>query len=210
MSAFKVELLDLLAKDFAASGYDLAQPLRTIVKSQAYQREAAAPKPDAATPAASGTPLSDRNSRELLARYPVRPLSADETFLAMAQATGFKGDFSDYEVSALAREDFGYDQATNAFSPQALSVQRGLSLLNSDHVRGACDMAAAATQRCSAQRPARSTSSGCSWRPMAGRRGPRKSRRMLKLAGDEDAAAGPARRRLDAAELGRVQYQSLA
>jgi hypothetical protein len=134
--------------------------------------------------------VSESAGRELLARYPVRPLSADETFLAMAQATGFKGDFADYEVSALAREDFGYDQATNAFSSQALSVQRGLSLLNSDHVRSACDMAAAATQRMFGTTPG---PKHIEWIFLAAYGRPPRAKEveaMLKLAGEEDAAAG--------------------
>jgi hypothetical protein len=185
VSAFKAELLELLAKDFVASGYDLAQPLRTILKSQAYQRDAASSKESAAT-----STVSESQHRELLARYPVRPLSADETFLAMAQATGYKGDFSDSEVSALAREDFGYDQATNAFSTQPLSVQRGLSLLNSDHVRGACDMAAAATQRMFGTTPG---PKHIEWLFLAAYGRPPRAKEveaMLKLAGEEDAAAG--------------------
>jgi hypothetical protein len=125
-----------------------------------------------------------------LARFPVRPLSADETFLAIAQATGFKGDFGDSEVSAIAREDFGYDQATNALSSQPLSVQRGLSLLNSDHVRAACDMAAAATQRMFGTTPG---PKHIEWLYLAiyGRLPRAKEvEAMLKLAGEEDAAAG--------------------
>jgi hypothetical protein len=184
VSAFKAELLEVLTQDFIASGYDLSQPLRTIVRSQAYQRAAAAAK-QATDPSAS-----DNYARELLARWPVRPLSADETFLSMAQATGHKGDFSDSEVSALAREDFGYDQPTNAFATQPLSVQRGLALLNSDHVRSACDMAAAATQRLFGTTPG---PRHIEWMFLAmyGRPPqPKETEAMLKLAGEEDAAAG--------------------
>ncbi len=185
VSAFKAELLDLLTRDFVASGYDLAQPLRTIVRSQAYQRDAAPAKSSGAAPA-----VSQSQSRELLAHFLVRPLSADETFLAKAQATGYKGDFSDSEVSALAREDFGYDQATSAFSPVPLSVQRGLALLNSDHIRAACDMAAAATQRMFGTTPG---PKHIEWLFLAAYGRPPRAKEveaMLKLAGEEDAAAG--------------------
>jgi hypothetical protein len=184
VSTFKAELLELLTQDFIASSYDLTQPLRTIVKSQAYQRAAGATK------STTDPSASDNDARELLARWPVRPLSADETFLSIAQATGYKGDFGDSEVSALAREDFGYDQPTNAFSAQPLSVQRGLALLNSDHVRSACDMAAAATQRLYGTTPG---PRHIEWMFLAivGRPpSAKETEAMLKLAGEEDAAAG--------------------
>ena len=183
LSAFKAELLDMLAKDFAASGYDLKQPLRVILKSQAYQRAALMPKE-----APAG--LSPSQAREVLASYPVRPLSADETFLSIAQATGFKGDFTDAEISQLTREDFGYDQATGVFSAQPLSVQRGLSLLNSDHVRGSCDMAATATQRMFGATPG---PKHIEWLFVAFYSRPPTAKELeslVKLAGEEEAAAG--------------------
>jgi hypothetical protein len=185
-SAFKAELLDLLAKDFAASGYDLKQPLRTILKSQAYQRSAAPP----AAKGDSDQAQVESLARATLARYPVRSLSADETFLSIAQATGFRGDFTDAEISQLTREDFGYDQPVPVFSAQPLSVQRGLSLLNSDHVRGACDMAAAATQRMFGATPG---PKHIEWLVISAYGRPpteKETQTLLKLAGDEDATAG--------------------
>ena len=184
-SAFKADLLEHLAKDFAASGYDLKQPLRTILKSQAYQRTAAPPSGQNADQG-----QAESLARSVLARYPVRSLSADETFLSIAQATGFRGDFTDAEISQLTREDFGYDQPAPVFAAQPLSVQRGLSLLNSDHVRGACDMAAAATQRMFGAAPG---PKHIEWlvisaygRPPTGK----ETQSLLKLAGEEDATAG--------------------
>jgi uncharacterized protein DUF1549/uncharacterized protein DUF1553 len=184
-SAVKAELLELLAEDFAASGLDPKQPLRVILKSQAYQRAAAVPASDGSTEA-----LGPSQARELLATYPVRPLSADETFLSIAQATGFKGDFADAEISRLTREDFGYDQATTAFSAQAMSVQRGLSLLNSDHIRAACDMAASATQRMFGTTPG---PKHIEWMVLGAYGRPpqvKELESLLKLAGEEEAAAG--------------------
>ena len=183
-SALKGELLELLAQDFAASGYDLKQPLRTILNSQAWQRSAAPVAGDAAAA------QSETLSREVLARYPVRSLSADETFLSIAQATGFRGDFSDAEISQLTREDFGYDQPTPVFSAQPFSVQRGLSLLNSDHVRGACDMAATATQRMFGNTPG---PRHIEWLVLSAYGRPPAAKEveaLLKLAAAEDAAAG--------------------
>jgi hypothetical protein len=185
-SAFKAELLELLAKDFVASGYDLKQPLRTILKSQAYQRSAA---PSAGKGEADQAQIESL-ARAVLARYPVRSLTADETFLSIAQATGYRGDFTDAEISQLTREDFGYDQPVPVFSAQPLSVQRGLSLLNSDHVRGACDMAATATQRMFGTTPGQKhvewlVLSAYGRLPTA-----KETQSLLKLAGEEDAAAG--------------------
>ena len=185
-SGVKAAVLDLLAKDFIASGYDLKQPLRMILNSQAYQRSSGPPP---AGEIAAGQ--SESLSRELLARYPARPLSADETLLSIGQATGYKGDFSDAEVSRLAGEDFGSDQATPVFSNQALSVPRSLALLNSDQVRAACDMAASVTQRLFGNTPSAKhvewLCTACYARP------PREGelRALVKLAADnQEAAAG--------------------
>lgn len=182
-SALKAELLDLLAKDFAASGYNLRQPLRVLLHTQAYQRSASPAGKEGAT-------ASESLARDVLARYPVRSMTADETFLSIAQATGYRGDFSDAEISELTREDFGYDQPVPVFSNQPLSVQRGLSLLNSDHVRGACDMAAQATQRMFGPTPG---PKHIEWLMLAtyGRQPrPKETEALLKLASEEDATAG--------------------
>ena len=181
-SSVKAAVLDLLAKDFAASGFDLKQPLRVILNSQSYQRSSG--------PAAEGG-QSESLSRELLARFPVRPLSADETVLAIGQATGYKGDFIDAGVSQLAGEDFGSDVATPAVTGQALSVPRSLALLNSDHVRSAAEMAASVTQRLFGNTP---TAQHIEWLCLAAySRPPRPDelRTLLKLAADnQEAAAG--------------------
>ena len=203
----KAAVLELLAKDFAASGYDLKQPLRVILNSQAYQRSSRSsgyarrrrgPK-RIAQPGAAG-PLSGRGR--------CRPM---RRVLSIGQATGYKGDFFDAEVSRLAGEDFGTDQATPVFSDQALSVPRSLALLNSDHVRAASEMAASVTQRLFGNTPGEKhvewLCPACYARPPR----PEELRALVKLAADnQEASRRPGRRGVGAAELGGVQYESLS
>src|SRR5262249_11539654 len=66
------ELLDLLAEEFVASGYDLKHLLRSIANTQAYQRSSAAPTVCRAAPA-------------LYAHLPPRVMTADQLFDSLAQ-----------------------------------------------------------------------------------------------------------------------------
>lgn len=71
------ELLDALAADFAASGYDLKHLVRAVCNSHAYQRSS---RPTGGNEAAAP---------ELFARMPVRVLAPEQLFDSLARVTGF-------------------------------------------------------------------------------------------------------------------------
>src|SRR5205823_12389562 len=71
------ELLDLLAKEFAAHDFDLKFLIRAITATRAYQLSSAA---------------SHRSQDEptLFARMPLRALTAEQLFDSVARATGYR------------------------------------------------------------------------------------------------------------------------
>ena len=136
-------VLDLLAQDFIESDFDLKHLIRTIVLSRAYQQSAADPEIAATdTQALARRGLQQKH----FARFPTKPLSADQVYLSVSQATGFfAGDIA--AVLAQHSEAFPYDAAAGEFGEDGLSVQRSLSLLNSDYVRQAVTTGAEATRK---------------------------------------------------------------
>ncbi len=75
------EALDVLAKDFADSGFDVRHLLRTICLTEAYQR-------------ACVTGASPADAPKLWAAYPVKPLDVEPLFAVALQATGADSLFS--------------------------------------------------------------------------------------------------------------------
>lgn len=140
------QILELLAADFASSGYDVKRLIRIIVLSDAYQRSAGA------APVAES--LSNEKQQELefaelahFARFRIRPLSADQLYLSIAQGTGYRGDDQEVRLSEISQEDFSSDLPGQYFAGQPDSLPRSVALLNGDFVRAASDMTASATQR---------------------------------------------------------------
>jgi hypothetical protein len=74
-------LLELLAAEFRAGGYDMRALLRTIVLSQAYQRSSAGPVE---------SPRALAAAEAAFARAPVRPLSAEQLFASVLTVTGLE------------------------------------------------------------------------------------------------------------------------
>ncbi|MBC7854028.1 MAG: DUF1553 domain-containing protein [Pirellulaceae bacterium] len=167
-------ILELLSSDFAQNGCDIKRLIRVIVLSNTYQRSAgparepaaalaaanvgaggikkdgksdekpADAKSPAASSAASGDP--EHLQTKLYARFPMRPLTADQLFLSIAQSTGYRGgDEASAKLAAMTKEDFTTDVAQESLSAEALAIRRSLAVLNGDHVRAACDQAVAAT-----------------------------------------------------------------
>ena len=71
------ELLNLLAEEFAASGYDIRFLIRTILNSQAYQRTSEINK-------------SNKEDETYYSHAYIKPLDAEQFFYSMLQATGFE------------------------------------------------------------------------------------------------------------------------
>lgn len=71
------ELLKWLAKDFVIHGYDLQHLMRTILNSETYQRT-------------SQTNESNKDDQRHYSHAYVKPLSAEQFFYSLLQATGFE------------------------------------------------------------------------------------------------------------------------
>jgi hypothetical protein len=139
------KVLDHLAADFAASDYDVRRLLSVILHSDAYQRSAGSATESADLPEL----LAKREAVEHkhLARFPMRPLTGDQLYLSIAQATGFYGDDQSVRLGAVTDEDFATDLPANYFSSQPQSLPRSVAMLNGDYIRGAADaMATSATR----------------------------------------------------------------
>jgi hypothetical protein len=142
----KRQILELLAADFVAGGYDIQRLLRVIVLSETYQRSSAGPSAGAAA-TVEGLAAQEVVEVRNLARFPMRPLTADQLYLSVAQATGFRGDDNDARLAQITQEDFSYDQPSQYFGAEGLMLTRSVALLNGDYARGAAEMAAEAARR---------------------------------------------------------------
>jgi hypothetical protein len=69
------QLLDMLAKEFRASGHDLRFMIRAIVNTKAYQR-------------GSSSPHASKDDVYYFARMPVRGMSPEQLYDSVAEATG--------------------------------------------------------------------------------------------------------------------------
>ena len=73
------EILEILAKDFKASGYDLRRVQRILLNTETYQRSSRW------TPTGKDEAMPDPI---LFARAPVRPLDTEQLYFALTRATG--------------------------------------------------------------------------------------------------------------------------
>ena len=125
------ELLNLLAADFVASGYNLQFLIRTILNSEAYQRT-------------SETNENNKDDDTYYSHAYIKPLDAEQFFFSMLEATGFEGmqkrqdpeRFEQMKREYLERFvyllDNGENEEIEAFNgtvPQALMMING-SMVN--------------------------------------------------------------------------------
>ena len=126
------ELLAWLAEDFVIHGYDLQHLMRTILNSKTYQRS-------------SVTNRSNEDDEIYYSHAYMKPLSADQFFYSMLQATGFEklqqrkagGQLKNTDIENMKREhlrrfifllDNGEMEEIEAFNgtvPQALMMING-------------------------------------------------------------------------------------
>jgi hypothetical protein len=138
-----VELLDILAADFQASGQNIQRLVHILALGRAYQLGTGDGPP---TPAAGGAKEQMRyRQMEALARFRVRPLTVDQLYQSIAQATGYLGP----EAPAAAPEDKegdATDMPVNFLGARGQTVQRALALLNGDYVHKAVAVGAQAAR----------------------------------------------------------------
>jgi Protein of unknown function (DUF1549)/Protein of unknown function (DUF1553) len=132
------EVMDRLAMEFAASGYDLKQLIRWICATDAYQRASVLEPGNTSDDPASG-------AAPLFSRVYLKPLSAEELYDSLMVATRAKASArTDWNDIGKRRQDwvrqFVFNYATEDRDEAALpagSVTQALTMMNDRIVDGA-------------------------------------------------------------------------
>ena len=127
-------LLDELARQFVASGFDLKFLMRAIVSSRAYQL--------------TSSGRSGGNEAGLFARMPLRGLTAEQVYESVAQATGYNEPAPAFPISFVPgskpslRADFmtRFANTSEKSTDFHTSILHALSLMNGKLVEQATDL----------------------------------------------------------------------
>jgi hypothetical protein len=142
------EILDLLAADFSASGHDLKRLVQIVTLSRAYQL-----KSNTLFPSSPAEESARECKIQYFACYPVRPLSVDQVFFSIAQATGHKGDEPEPKDEAQEDAQAANDTPVSLLTEQPLTLQRALAQLNGGYVQKAVQAGAKVTVAVNGERP---------------------------------------------------------
>jgi hypothetical protein len=127
------------------SGLAIAAPTGGVKKDGKTDEKPVDTKHAASGPSISADP--EHLATKLYARFPIRPLTADQLYLSIAQSTGHRGgDEAEAKVAEITKEDFTTDIPQESLSAEALAIRRSLAVLNGDHVRQACEQVVRTTQ----------------------------------------------------------------
>jgi hypothetical protein len=129
------ELLDLLAKEFAAHKFDIKFLIRTITATRAFQLSSAGPKGTQAEPA-------------LFSRMPLRGMTGEQLFDSVATATGYRdiGGGDDLITGLLGGGRSGRSEfltrfaSTERAAESQTSILQALSLMNGKVVADATSL----------------------------------------------------------------------
>jgi hypothetical protein len=129
------EVLDLLTRDFAASGFDLRRLLRALVLTDAYQLS-------------SGSPQDDPSQALCFARMNMKYFTADQLFDCIAVATRNEAMVGNATDGAIARtENMSRQKFIEQFRVAAgdrtdyqAGVPQALTLMHGSVVHGATDL----------------------------------------------------------------------
>lgn len=124
---------------------DTAGGEKSTAGKPAVEKAPEKPAPKAAQVIAMPAPADPQLA--LFARARIRPLSADQLHLSLGSSLGFYYDDNDHRLAVATGEEFTYDVPRQSFSEVPASLRRSLALFNSEHVRGAADVAAESTLR---------------------------------------------------------------
>lgn len=139
------QLLNLLAADFISSGTDLKRLVRIILLSRTYQRGTGVDQITVASP--SPTAELQHQRMKAYARFPVRPLSVDQLYHSIVQATGHRGEEEPNAQESADNDDEGYDdKPIELLRERAFSMQRSLALLNGEYIHQAVKQGAKTTR----------------------------------------------------------------
>ncbi len=127
------QLLELLARDFVAGGYQLKRLLRIVLLSRPYQLSAGGSELASGGEAAAELKLKKVRN---LACFPVRSLSVDQLYQSLVQVSGHTG--TETESPAEMPEDDGSpDTPFDVLTEHAGTLQRTLALMNGEYIQEA-------------------------------------------------------------------------
>jgi hypothetical protein len=132
------ELLDLLAREFAANRFDVKFLIRAITASRTYQLSSRQTDP------------SQENPR-LFARMALKGLSPEQLFDSIAQATGFYEPYANRDSFAMnnnsPRAEFiqMFDNGRDAVTERQTTILQALALMNGQFVNDATSLEKSAT-----------------------------------------------------------------
>jgi hypothetical protein len=151
----QARLLDLLARDFTAGGHDVKRLIRLLVLSRAYQLGTGlSPSADAGKDA--GADAARLKKRGVLAAFPSRPLSVDQLYQSVVQATGHRGEEEPQDAKKMEDRDEleqEGDTPVDLLGEPALTVQRSLAMLNSAYLHKATQVGARAAVAANGKTP---------------------------------------------------------
>lgn len=132
------ELLDLLAREFAANRFDVKFLIRAITASRAYQLSSRQTDPSQQNP-------------QLFARMALKGLTPEQLFDSIAQATGFYEPYSNRSSFAMPnnspRAEFiqMFDNGRDAVTERQTTILQALALMNGQFVSDATSLEKSAT-----------------------------------------------------------------
>jgi len=188
------QVLDLLADDFAAGGGEVKRLVRVIVLTRAYQLGCGT--------ADGESPERARERQRHLARYPVRPVSVDQLYDSIVQATGYRGEEEEMPMPPMSppppKGADGEDDPDTPDTPVEVlgergeTLQRTLALLHGEYVHRATQAGARVAVAVNGPRPGREHVEWLFLATLSRRPTPEEAAAMLKLA-----QAGKGRRGLE-------------
>jgi hypothetical protein len=185
-----VQVLGLLADDFVAGGHDVKRLVRVIVLSRAYQLSVGGGEAPAAPADAKVAEARLRKARNL-ARFPARPLSVDQLYQSVVQATGYRGPEPPADAPKKEDDDDAGDPAVDQLGGErAHTVQRSLALLNGDFVAKATQAGARSAVAVNGRRAAPAQVEWLFLTTLARRPSAEESAAMLELLKGGDRAHG--------------------
>lgn len=144
------ELLDLLAREFAAHKFDVKFLIRAITASRTYQLSS------------QQTDASQENPR-LFARMSLKGLTPEQLFDSIAQATGFYEPYTNRDPFSMQnnspRAEFvqAFDNSRDAVIEQQTTILQALAMMNGQFVADATSLEKSATLAAVAEFPQMTT-----------------------------------------------------
>ncbi len=136
-------MLDDLARDFAAHGFELKFLIRAITSTKAYGLTSAVARPEPTPPAH-------------FSAMPVRGLSAGQLYSSLAQATGFRDGTGPYGMDARGAKGRFIDLFANREERPTevqTSILQALTLMNGPIISGATTLESGDTLAAVAEAP---------------------------------------------------------